>query len=593
MHFMYIFIALFVLFCGSSSNAALLKEQIDECQRLLPLAEEKTSDWVYEYCDFNNAGSAWEVWPSVLTEKGYRRAMYELCARHPQNALSNLYCQKSADLGYVPALYELALRDAQTEKWDSYVEKLSKIIKTNPLDKKIILSGLSDEVALRAYRDLGIYQLQSGKMQQAVDLLQVAADLDDADSAHVLAILFLWKSNDEQTAALSSKYWAKAMLLGCVAAEDNWNLYQLYQEGRIRSEDIRTAMEERMFSCVPKQAGVNLSSVLTVDDCDCVQILAWAENQKDKPFEIVSIEGEKAVVKERSSNKLYYIKKMDGLPNDYFVEDIQKNTVVLKRLGKKSILIYREDAACIPLCENKNIIFPEQLEQLPVQRLIFTRQECEMLADNISELNDLSKPFAGLPECQLQDWATWGKRALDNENKKHLYLLGNYPESQYIPSYLANAAFLKSKNNAGNDGTIANLYVYATQQEPEDALSYKMQQKAYCEKTLMHMDGVYADDALALSWGEAGARHGNVQCMNMLGVLYARGTEQRPPNPELALKWFKTAQNQSEDFYMEAKYNERLLNEKMTGFKYGDCDEIIEKPVVKDIQGLAKLFGEK
>ena len=44
---------------------------------------------------------------------------------------------------------------------------------------------------------------------------------------------------------------------------------------------------------------------------------------------------------------------------------------------------------------------------------------------------------------------------------------------------------------------------------------------------------------------------------------------------------------------MEAKYNERLLNEKMTGFKYGDCDEIIEKPVVKDIQGLAKLFGEK
>ena len=59
------------------------------------------------------------------------------------------------------------------------------------------------------------------------------------------------------------------------------------------------------------------------------------------------------------------------------------------------------------------------------------------------------------------------------------------------------------------------------------------------------------------------------------------------------MKWFKTAQNQSEDFYMEAKYNERLLNEKMTGFKYGDCDEIIEKPVVKDIQGLAKLFGEK
>ena len=97
MHFIYIFIALFVLFCGSSSNAALLKEQIDECQRLLPLAEEKTSGWVYEYCDFNNAGSAWDVWPSVLTEKGYRRAMYELCARHPQNALSNLYCQKSAD----------------------------------------------------------------------------------------------------------------------------------------------------------------------------------------------------------------------------------------------------------------------------------------------------------------------------------------------------------------------------------------------------------------------------------------------------------------------------------------------------------------
>ena len=78
-----------------------------DCEVMLASAEETIGETtVYDTCGFSDAVTAWDKWAGWVSQKQYKRALYELCIRYPNHPYSDLYCEKSANLGYAPAVAE-------------------------------------------------------------------------------------------------------------------------------------------------------------------------------------------------------------------------------------------------------------------------------------------------------------------------------------------------------------------------------------------------------------------------------------------------------------------------------------------------------
>lgn len=575
------------------SQKTLSQKEMADCTKLLDIAEKKQADYVYSMCGFDDAELAWYTWAPLVSKTNYPKAMYQLCMRHPTNDYADLYCQKSADLGYLPALYEVAEKHRRDGEYNRMLSVLQSIVEKNPLDKKVILQTPEDQATLKAYEDLGLTYLKGAVVAQdvpkALRFLQVAADLGSPKASHALGVVLYW-GGDASMAQASDQYWWKAILLGCPAAEENLGLLNLLKQGKLRRTDAQKAMEERMFTCHASKTVSKEVRIKTSKDCDCPAVLAWNKSQVDKPYIVASINGQTAVLQDKRGGQVK-VAQGEEMKSGYKVESIRSSAVILtKGIKERHVLLFREDTDCVELCQNPNVIPTRYIDDLPVYHLGFTRNECTQLARSIALLNDPSAPFVGLPECQLQDWNTWGNLALSTQNNKHLYLLANYRASQYLPAYMAEAERLYTTGDAKQAAVVANLLVYTTQLEPTDALSYLKKQQAYCIKTFMHMDGTYADPKLAFAWALAGAEAGIAQNMNMLGVLYAKGigTER---NTALAADWFKKAMDASLTPYTDAAYNLRILNEgkDVSMFRYGKCKEIIE-PSIPTKADLINLF---
>ena len=584
-------ICLVFLFCvGSVHSATLNSMDKISCQKLLKIAEKKEIEGIYERCGFDNEFLAWYEWAPFVSANGYKKALYELCQRYPEHDYSELYCQKSADLDYAPAYFALAKLALNRGEMNLYENHLNKVIELNDVKGKLSLKTEADLASRQAYEELGklYYKKQDERTRElSLQYLQVAADLGSASAAHMLGVALSWNLEPEQQ-VLSEKYLWQAILQGCPAAEENLGLINYLKQGRLHQNDAYTEIEKRSFSCQPSPK-TSKKLFMSKKDCDCTQVLSWAESQKNKPFMISNIVANSALLKDKNGME-YSVVKGDKVSEGFVVEEVRPTAVIVRRVNERHILLYRDDIECVDLCVDSDVVSKKKASQLPPYAIIFSEEECQKLARGIETLTNPLKPFKGLPECQLQDWKRWGKQAMDEKRNKHLFLLANYEKSDYVPARVSQMEMLIRTEDARYKDTITNLLDYSTRSMPIDTLSEMKKEQAYCLGAKMYMDGVFKDETQAFTWAKAGADEGYVQSVNMLGVLYAKGFGV-PKDKQKAAELFRLADEFSLHLNTDALENLKVIesNADLGKLRYGNCEEIIQHTPV-DIERLFDLY---
>ena len=585
-----IFLLLLLTFATSNVYATLSEGERVACEKLLQLAEKKQLDKVYELCAFDDEGVAWYRWAPQMSAEENKKALYELCRRFPTHDYAHLYCQKSADLDYIPAFYWLSKEaDSKNEKGlaQNYLER---IIEENDIKDKKRLVDEKDFVARQAYEDLAKIYLNSKEQKEhekGLKYLQIAADAGSASAAHTLGVLLYWNS-DETQQAFSKKYLWKAILSGCPAAEENLGLMRYLEQGHLYLNDAKEAIESRLFSCKatdPEQ--LSKKKFLKVEDCPCSDVLDWFKRQQKKPFLISNMYDRTAVLR-APNNQEYTVQKGDKIVDGFVVEDIRSSAVIVRRIpNERYVIYYRPDAQCVDLCVNPNVIPKRLVKQLPPYELEFTDEECQNLAASIEDLNNPMTPFRGLPECQLQDWQKWGQLALDNKRNKHLFLLANYKESDYIPSYGVRAEYLINEGVAQNATMIEDLLKKAMESNEVDELSAIKKEQAYCLLTKVYMDAKLYQKAFELA--KAGSDKKYPQSTNMLAILYAKGRGGVKKNVQKAEELFLQADEYSAVPFFSARQNYQALKSGKGDFVYGECQDI-GSPQNISVEKLLELY---
>ena len=585
------FCFLLVMLCAFNTYAKMLPENEKvACEKLLQLAENKQIDGVYELCGFNDEGAAWYQWAPLMSANENRKALYELCKRYPTHDYSHLYCQKSADLEYIPAFYRLA-KDAEEKKENGlYREYLEQIAEKNDIGNKKRLITEEDFVTRQVYEDLAkLYLADSDDKEREKGLryLQIAADLGSPSAAHTLGVLLYWNPAPEQQ-ALSKKYLWKAILSGCPAAEENLGLMGYLEQGRLYLEDAKEAIESRLYTCQSKQSPTaSWDKILKVEDCACPEVLDWFKRQQKKPFLVIRLTDEEAVLKDPNGNT-YLVRKGDKVVNGFVVEDVRSSAVIVRRPNERYVLQYRSDTQCVDLCFNPNVIPKHYVKDLPAYELSFTQEECENLAAGIESLNNPMAAFRGLPECQLQDWARWGETALNENRNKHLFLLANYEKSDYIPAFVVQAEQMIGDGISKHAGEVEKLLTKAIQGKVVDELSAIKKEQAYCLLTKLYMDAKLFKKANSLA--KSGVDEKYPQSANMLAVLYANGLGVEK-DLEKAKELFLQADEFSTTPFIEARQNYQNLEteENATEFVYGQCQNIVH-PKAVSVEKILELY---
>jgi len=545
-----------------------------KCEHLLGVAETKQMDWIYEACGLNGGEKAFDKWGAFVSEKQYKKAMYQLCVLNPESSYAKLYCEKSAESGYIPAIVYKAQKEMDDGAPRVAFQTLLGAVDVMPAVPEKGRYTPEELAVFEAYEKLGFFYLQgvtvSADIEKAYRLLKQAADGGRPVSAHALGILMFW---NPETRADSGAYWWKSILQGCPAAEENIGILNKWQEGKITEEEAQSEMEKRMFTC---DATVILAEDpnIVLSECDCPSVLAWYRLQQEKPYLILEINGKAARLRDNKGNE-EVVSQGEMTKGGYYVTEVRPNAVVLRltATAERILLVYRQDRGCYDKC--RRLMNQTIKTEAPVYQLTFTPQECEHLAYFLEELDNPDEPYTGLKECALPDWNKWGQKALEERRNKHLYILKNYRKSDYIPSFVSEAEYLFSQT--GQEKMIDRILTNAANREPTDSLSMLKHEQAYCIKNYMHIDGAFKNPELAVAWAEAGAQRGYPQSMNMLGVLYALGfgVEQ---SSNKAMEWFLKADDASDKPFVEARFNYHLvsLGKDLSRLRYGSCKDIVQ-----------------
>ena len=371
-----------------------LATSVVSCETAIEMAEKDPNSSVYEQCGFNDADLAWNQWAGFVSQKEFKRALYELCVRWPDHMYSDLYCEKSANLGYAPAIAEQGHRLMYKGMSQSAVSHYTRALQTG---------GLSDEQEGKIAEQLGLYYLnpnaQNYAPAKAVAFLQEASKKRSALANNTLGYLYYTgELGVSQSHEEAFKYFWRAILLGCPAAEENLGLFHLARLQQVQPETALRYMQKTAYTCT----GVSESNTPELKKpigCECADALQQAQKYLEKPYIFVETWGKTARIKDKNANELT-VSLNQKLPTGYTVTDIRPTAVILQKGKERVILNKITNLPCIQYCESVAVDgAPGEEIHIKPYRLIFTPNECQDLLYYAPALVDVSKPFVGQKEC--------------------------------------------------------------------------------------------------------------------------------------------------------------------------------------------------
>ena len=385
--------------------------QTEACFDLLERAEqgEVTNINPYDFCGFGDENLVWNRWAPYVSQHQMKRALYEICQRYPLHTYHDIYCEKSAQLGYGPAI---AL------KAEAFIQKGDLTVGLRWATQAIETQELSTEQTGKLLETIGVYYYKKNDMQYRTYLEQ-AALRRSALANHLLSVItYAGSENNEANEKMSFQLIWRAILLGCPNAEENLGLFHLARQKKIPFETALRIMRHKMESCetTVKDKTQPDSSDEDFYTCRCKTAIENEKRFRDKPYLLIRIEGEQAVLQDMEGQE-YQVSVQDNLPEQGTVAEVRKSAVILTYPHDRVILNLYQPDKCAAFCEKNHIdenLTPEEMQKrlmgdvgLTIQpyHLSFTPQECETLLYYAPDLVDVSLPFVGKKECESSEIA--------------------------------------------------------------------------------------------------------------------------------------------------------------------------------------------
>ena len=373
------------------ANAAFNKT--DSCKEILLKAESKRNETIYDTCGFNDRVRAFTEWAPWAEQEKAGQALYEICVRFSGSSQAERICQKAVELENGPAIIRQANRlyDQQnfTQAAELYAKALSSPLLTN-LEKGKVAENMG---MLYMNPESNYYNPTKG-----MPLIQKAIDQRGALANNLMGVYSMFgMQNVEQNAQEAFKYLWRSALLGCPAAEENLGLFYLAHQKKISNQILKQEMAKWMFSCNPTSSQDADDDLDAPQNCQCSKVLGWQKNQQEKPYKLVSIDGETAVLTDENDDRIY-VEKNTSLSNGMKVLEIRSQSVVLSGKNFNRILLeLAPEEDCLDFCQ-KQIMAPKK-QKIPTYRFTFTQKECSDILYYAERLVDTKLPFVGKKEC--------------------------------------------------------------------------------------------------------------------------------------------------------------------------------------------------
>lgn len=387
------------LFAQEMSKNAENREQ-DNCEVLIEQAEGNTDRSVYERCGFDDPVRAFEYWGPYVSNKNYRKALFELAARHPEHEYAELYIQKSADNGYGPALVKVGHKAFAEGREEQAVSLYRQALQTNALTAEE-QGEIAEKMGL-IYLDPKSADFDFNK---AMSFIQQAAENRQALSNNILGFYaYTGEQNFPKNDRAALSYFWRAILMGCPAAEENVGVFHLARLNKIDRPTAIGYMRERLTSCTPPVVR-ELSELEKQEQerfiqeraaCDCASVMELAERLKRQPYILLSIQDDVAKLAD-SMDREYMVQEGQQMRDGTEILEVRQTAVIISKGGKRFVLnLY--PVKCAALC-SKPLPVTEKNVQIKPYRITFTEQECIDLLAYARELVDMNQPFVGKEEC--------------------------------------------------------------------------------------------------------------------------------------------------------------------------------------------------
>lgn len=372
----------------------------DNCELLIEQAEENQDKTVYDQCGFNDAVRAFEYWGPYVSNKNYKKALFELAVRHPEHEYATLYIQKSADNGYGPALVKMGHQAFAEGREEQAVSLYRQALQTN---------ALSAEEQGEIAEKMGLIYLDAKSadfdFNKAMRFIKQAAENRQALSNNILGFYaYTGEQGVPKNDRVALNYFWRAILMGCPAAEENVGVFHLARLNKIDRPTAIGYMRERLTSCTPPV--VHEPSELEKQEqerfireraaCDCPSVMELAERLKKQPYILLSIQNDVAKLAD-SMDREYMVQEGQQMRDGTEVLEVRQTAVIISKGGKRFVLnLY--PVQCANLC-SKPLPATGKNVQIKPYHITFTEQECIDLLAYARELVDMNQPFVGKEEC--------------------------------------------------------------------------------------------------------------------------------------------------------------------------------------------------
>ncbi|MDD3669213.1 MAG: hypothetical protein PHX68_02940 [Alphaproteobacteria bacterium] len=359
-------------------------QSFDACVPLIAAAEQDRSQNPYAACGFDDAATAWNKWAPLASYHQHRRALFELCVRHPTHAYADMYCRKAIDLGYAPAMLKRGV--------DLFKSGMS------PESGELLVRALKDTSLTDAERGqvaelLGMAYIKEGPAYdpaQGVALLQKAADARSALANHVMGYFAFSGRFVPQDMKKAMTYFWRAALLGCPAAEENIGLWNLTDGGQITAEQAMIPMQRHAFSC---DAAQPVPEELLA--CACEVVNRREAQARAYPYLLLDVRGEEAILEPSAGGDKVSVRLNGSTPDGSFVSEIRDAAVILLKGDVRYVINRYAPDKCAAHCKARA---PNEVAIRPY-RLTFTAAECRLIQAYAPQLVDAAGPYVGKKEC--------------------------------------------------------------------------------------------------------------------------------------------------------------------------------------------------
>lgn len=272
-----------LLFIGSISfvlsASAYTTTELENCQGMIAASEEEYNESIYKECGFQDLKTAIVYWAPLALKNEWKTALYEIYRYQNSYSATQKYLEKSAQLGYPPALLDMGDAFFAQKKIPEAMRYYNVAIHSNSLT--------DDETGKVTGRLAMLYANPSSPyfdMKKALPLLQKSALQRQALPNNVLGMLSLFgQGGMPQNAEESFKYFWRAILLGCPAAEENLGFFLMAKDRYIDNATLEREILARTFSCDPvPQTSVNAAPYhLSFTTQQCADLNYYAQRLVD------------------------------------------------------------------------------------------------------------------------------------------------------------------------------------------------------------------------------------------------------------------------------------------------------------------------